>query len=173
MADGEREIGSSHLCPSRIVQRRGRCAVVLVATVVGLLASACEAGQDVVGPSEGGAPTSASGQAVVVDIFSGVENPTFRLSPAASAALDEGLTGMSPDLDADVFPATGLGFRGFVVDTPGAEYRLLPDVAYRVEPDGTVSSTTERADEVYAVVWDDIAGQFDPAWGEEVTAPQE
>lgn len=107
---------------------------------------------------------------VQVDVYSGREAPTARLSPEAEDALCDTLV----DLRADAEPAqdedSGLGFRGFVAEMGECSgdvgsVRVLDDAVHFVSggpSDGQeLLSTEDGSGDVFEIVWNDIKDDLD------------
>lgn len=104
-------------------------------------------------------PAGAPATIVVVDLYSGRENPTVQLDPLVADQLYDALAGLAPTgLELTDLPDPGLGFRGFVVTPPDDTrpvLRVLPGTVV-VDPDGTPEILADSSGRVFAAILDSL-----------------
>lgn len=154
---------------SSVAVRRGPGVPALLG--VAFLLAACQGGED----SAASDPTLelVDGE-VVIDVYSGRENPHLALSPEAANALETELAAATGTF-APGEAVEGLGYRGFVLDaTHGGKtytYTLLPDSVVRTDSAGTVETSADRAQDAYRIVWADVSDDFDDVLDAAVAKP--
>jgi hypothetical protein len=132
------------------------------ATAAGLLAvaavlaggSACAAGTD--------DPPSAPSYDVLVDLYSGRENPEVELSAGVADEMYGDLDGRAADFQPATEPTGTLGFRGFVVtpsDGVRSVLRVTPDSVYAVR-DGGYRRLADPGRAYYRLILDDVTPQL-------------
>ena len=124
---------------------------------VGLLALAVVTSMSACASAPGG-PSSSGSYAVVVDLYSGRENPKVELSSGVAEQIYGDLDGRAAEFQAAAVPDVRLGFRGFVV-TPGDDakpvLRVTKDSVYSIR-DGMQQKLADPTGKYYHLILNDV-----------------
>lgn len=130
---------------------------IAVATLISLLAVASACASD-------GQSTAPSSYAVLVDLYSGQQNPEVELSAPVGEQVYRELEDRAADFSPGEEPAPVLGFRGFVV-TPGdgslPVLRITADTVYATRVDG-IKVLADPEGRYYDLVLSDVGSRLAP-----------
>ncbi|WP_117211192.1 hypothetical protein [Allorhizocola rhizosphaerae] len=103
-------------------------------------------------------PSSAGAYGVMVDLYSGRENPKVELSSGVAEEIYGDLDGRAKEFQAVAEPDSKLGFRGFVVTPTGdgkPVLRVTKDSVYSIRS-GTHEKLADPAGKYYNLVLNDV-----------------
>lgn len=104
------------------------------------------------------APPPAAAYSMMVDLYSGRQNPEVELSPQVADEIHGELDRRAAELTSPAEPPAPLGFRGFVITPSGDSrpvLRVTRDSVYAIR-DGVTEKLTDPEGRFYDLVLEDV-----------------